>query len=192
MIAALYVHKKGPYVNRPDVDAWDIDRDARKYNGPYPVVAHPPCGHWGTYHHLCHDDGHTGPIAVDQVRRWGGVLEQPKRSKLWVATGLIHPTNYDSAFCLKDQYGGYTIEVNQYDWEHRALKPTWLYIVGCDRKQLPERPEPRPRERLSERNKYGKLKSVCELLSKNQRAISPPTFAEWLIEIAERCKNDGD
>jgi hypothetical protein len=47
MIAALYVEKGGAYYGIPDVDPWDIERDARKYAGPWPVVAHPPCSTWG-------------------------------------------------------------------------------------------------------------------------------------------------
>ncbi len=33
MIAALFVDRKGPYWGRPDVDAWDLERDAREYDG---------------------------------------------------------------------------------------------------------------------------------------------------------------
>lgn len=47
MIAALYVQRNGSYAGLPDVDLWDEQRDARKYAGPYPVVAHPPCQRWG-------------------------------------------------------------------------------------------------------------------------------------------------
>jgi hypothetical protein len=47
MIAALYVETDGTYYGLPDVDPWDQARDARRYAGPHPVVAHPPCQRWG-------------------------------------------------------------------------------------------------------------------------------------------------
>ena len=47
MIAALYVETNGAYFDLPNVDPWNDARDARLYNGPYPVVAHPPCQRWG-------------------------------------------------------------------------------------------------------------------------------------------------
>ena len=50
MIAALYVEKGGCY-DMPGIDLWDIERDARLYEGPWPVVAHPPCERWGRYWH---------------------------------------------------------------------------------------------------------------------------------------------
>lgn len=40
MIAALYIDERGPYVGRPDVDAWGISRDAKLYDGPHPVVGY--------------------------------------------------------------------------------------------------------------------------------------------------------
>lgn len=44
MIAALYVDELGPYMRMAGVDPWGITRDARRYKGPYPIVAHPDCG----------------------------------------------------------------------------------------------------------------------------------------------------
>lgn len=40
-IAALFVEPNGPYAGLPGVELWDLSRDARLYDGPYPVVAHP-------------------------------------------------------------------------------------------------------------------------------------------------------
>lgn len=67
MIAVLYIDPRGPYpkmgLNQSDpdpvnwaqrVDCWDATRDARLYAGPHPVVAHPPCKHWGRLKHLAH------------------------------------------------------------------------------------------------------------------------------------------
>ncbi len=47
-IAALYVATDGCYFGLSGVDTWDQARDARKYAGPYPVVAHPPCQRWAS------------------------------------------------------------------------------------------------------------------------------------------------
>jgi len=46
-VAALFVETDGCYFGVPDIDPWDINRDARDYRGPWPVVAHPPCQRWG-------------------------------------------------------------------------------------------------------------------------------------------------
>lgn len=35
-VAALFVSPKGPYWDRPDVDAWDEERDARGYRATAP------------------------------------------------------------------------------------------------------------------------------------------------------------
>ena len=94
-VAALYVDvARGPYAAMLGVECWGIERDATTYCGPYPVVAHPPCGHWGQMSHWC-----TRPLAerelaiaaVAQVRSHGGVLEHPATSRLWAECGLPRP-----------------------------------------------------------------------------------------------------
>lgn len=194
MIAALYVDvKRGPYPAIPGVDCWGVERDATKYAGPWPVIAHPPCGHWGRYSHKCFDDGHTGPIAVNQVRRFGGVLENPKDSKLWKRCGMPKPGE------LPDEFGGYSILVFQRDWGHPADKPTWLYIVGAPSANLPTFPKPQPErnawmdsrrvlkaKRADPGRKRG-VRGIAERLSKTQRHLTPPAFAAWLVEVARRC-----
>lgn len=181
-VAALYVDtKRGPYPSIPGVDCWGIERDATKFNGPGPVVAHPPCGHWGRYAQKAHDDGRTGPVAVNQVRTHGGVLEHPADSKLWKACGLPHTGT--------DAWGGWSMVVRQVDWGHVAAKRTWLYIVGRpigDKPPMPPRqpdPPPPPLLRTGRR-----IRGWVEMMSKTKRHLTPPAFAAWLVELARGCK----
>lgn len=175
MIAALYVDAKhGPYPAL-GVDCWGLDRDATRYGGPGPVIAHPPCGPWGRYHQKSHEDPGLAVTAVSQVRRFGGVLEHPKDSKLWAACGMPPPGHFP------DEWGGWTILVRQIDWGHRAEKPTWLYLVGCRVPPMPPKqpsPPPPPPFR-SGRQPRG----VLEVLSKKQRRLTPPAFAAWLVDL---------
>lgn len=182
MIAALYIDPRGPYPKIEGVDPWDEARDARLYNGPWPVVAHPPCGPWGRLRHLQNGgDKEQALIAVDQVRKWGGVLEHPATSKLWEAKGLPKPGEDP------DSFGGYTIEVAQVEWGHVARKLTWLYIVGVPRALIPLPPFPgrTPTHWVAGGGKgRGKVPPGIKVCSAQQRRRTPPLFARFLIEIA--------
>ncbi len=63
-IAALYVETNGCYFGLDGVDPWDEQRDARGYQGPHPVVAHPPCNLWVN-------------LAALNYKRWGGEHNRP-------------------------------------------------------------------------------------------------------------------
>ena len=172
-VAALYVDPKGPYPAL-GVEGWDEARDARLYAGPYPIIAHPPCGPWGPFKWRCQQDASLAIHAVAQVRAWGGVLEHPKSSGLWKHAGIPLPGEPPDAF------GGITLDVNQWDWGHRALKPTRLYIVRSAR--LPALPEPRPGRPDTSHERSQLLR-----LSRLQRRLTPPDFARWLVEVAASC-----
>src|SRR5690349_3019203 len=98
-VAALFVNPRGDYPRTPGVWAWDEKADARKYAGPWPVVAHPPCSRWcrlaglvqARWGHRVGDDGGCFASALASVREWGGVLEHPAYSKAWPAYGLATP-----------------------------------------------------------------------------------------------------
>lgn len=141
MIAALFVERGGVYY-APElaglVDPWDEKRDARKYAGPWPVVAHPPCQRWGRYWHggpsarvrrPLGDDGGCFASALASVRRCGGVLEHPEASHAWRAFGLIPPPRAGGWVAAGD-FLGWTCCVEQGHYRHRARKATWLYYVG--------------------------------------------------------------
>jgi hypothetical protein len=185
VIAALYVDARGPYPKMDGVDAWDAARDARLYAGPWPVVAHPPCGPWGRLRHLCrNDDPQLAVRAVEQVRAYGGVLEHPVDSLLFRHCRLPLPGEFP------DAWGGHTIEVCQCDWGHPARKRTWLYIVGAV--EIPPIPPPREpthwisggRGREGKKAKTTPVPPGIKVCSAQQRRRTPPAFARWLVELA--------
>lgn len=197
MVAALYVDARGPYARMAifGVDAWDESRDARTYAGPYPVVAHPPCGAWGSLRHMKVPnrarriaDAECGPLAVEQVRRWGGVLEQPARSLLWKECGIPAPGD------PVDEHGGYSIEIEQVRWGHPARKRTWLYLVRVPRPDPSTFPPPRePTHWVSggrnpnRKGSGGIVPPGIKVCSAQQRRITPPALAAWLVELARQA-----
>ena len=134
-VAALFVETDGVYFGLPGVDPWDEIRDARRYAGIKPVVAHPPCNKWSPLAYINQkripgyklgDDGGCFAAALNAVRAWGGVLEHPAGSLAWKHFGLDKPRrgmwlNYTD---------GWVTEVDQGRYGHRARKRTWLYVCG--------------------------------------------------------------
>ena len=141
-VAALFVEATGAYANIPEIDLWPIDRDARLYSGPYPVVAHPPCNLWGRFAHVNFarwGGEHNRPgndqgcfeAALGSVRRWGGVLEHPAFTDAWRAFGLVRPCpgrrGWSATSCPRE----WVCEVWQSAYGHLARKRTWLLYCGA-------------------------------------------------------------
>lgn len=145
-IAALFVETGGAYFGLPDVDPWDIKRDARLYAGSQPVVAHPPCERWGRYWYggpMLHKLGRRKQLGDDNgcfqhalacVRAFGGVIEHPEATHAWRAHGITAPPRCGGWIPAGDGIG-WTCCVEQGHYGHRARKATWLYAV---RTALPE------------------------------------------------------
>jgi len=187
-VAALYVERGGPYFSMPDVDPWDLERDARTYAGPHPVVAHPPCGPWGELRHLYRGCEHDcAPAALVSVRAWGGILEHPARSKFWPFAKLPGPGE------LPDELGGFTVEVDQCAWGHVARKRTRLYLVGIDRLRVettiltggtPTHWVAGSRRSRTGIGRGGTAPPGIKFCSAQQRRRTPPAFARWLVDLA--------
>lgn len=191
MIAALYIDPRGHYPKIEGVDCWDEKRDARLYGGPYPVVAHPPCGSWASLKHLYKKtDADCAPRAVEQVRAFGGVLEHPARSGLWAYCDLPKPEHADRF--------GFSIEIEQVSWGHVARKRTWLYIVGVDRAvvEATRKTGGNPTHwcsgfRTSKGSVPKRYKTNgsavppgIKICSAQQRRRTPVLFAKWLVGLA--------
>lgn len=195
-VAALFVRADSIYKTLPGVDCWDIERDARRWPGGCPAVAHPPCRAWGRLRHFAKprpDEKALALWAVERVREEGGVLEHPRASTLWPEAGLPRPGQ-------RDDYGGWTLGISQHWWGHRAEKLTLLYIVGCEPSDLPPMPmvlgesthviamDKRPGRGVNgERLRKG-MPGWRPEVSKPEREHTPPELARWLVEVARRCR----
>ena len=209
MIAALFVKTDGAYFNIPGVDPWDEVRDARKYQGPDPVVAHPPCQRWGKFwagqplwiartgeRKKKGDDSGCFAAALDAVRKFGGVLEHPWGSHAWPHFGLTVPPK-SGGWVKADDVGGWTCCVEQGRYGHYARKPTLLYVVGSELPELQwgvgEAQYPQ-----SAIEKYGLAycKRAGELAFKGggkdsaARIGTPAAFRDILLRIAETAGVD--
>lgn len=203
VVAALYVETGGCYFGLPSVDPWDQNRDARLYDGPHPVVAHPPCQRWGRFWHgstrkphqfeLGADDG-CFVAALDAVRRFGGVLEHPADSKAWTTFGLSRPRR-DGGWVRADARG-WTCYVEQGQYSHFARKPTWLYAVGITLPELrwgrlPQRLHPVAVERhgYEKARRIGMMAMVGGKRKTEIRNATPPEFRDLLISMAQTARN---
>ena len=181
-VAALFVRADSIYKTMPGVDCFDIERDARQWPGGCPVVAHPPCRQWGQLRQFAHGDAAEKLLAVEAVaavRLAGGVLEHPARSTLWAACGMPLPGR------APDAWNGWTAEIRQCDWGHKAEKRTWLYIVGCHPDDLPAMPE-RGEATGCIKPQRG-VPRTLKIVTKPEREHTPPALASWLIDLARRC-----
>lgn len=190
-VAALYVLPNGCYSSLEGVDPWPEHRDARKYSGPHPVVAHPPCARWsrlaGLVEHVYGfkkgDDGGTFASALASVRKYGGVLEHPAESAAWPAHDLPRPAHgaWIRTFC-----GGWVTQVAQSTYGHRAIKMTWLYYVGkCAPPQLDWSVAPHT-HRVSDVNNRGVRK--VSVMGRRERLATPPTFRDLLLAMARNAQ----
>lgn len=177
IVSALFVDPEGPYPQLPGVDCWDETRDAFKFRDSHPVVCHPPCGPWGKLSHFSRQDPNGAPFCLDRVRANGGVLEHPVGSKLWKCANLPFPGE------RQDRHGGYTVAVEQVSYGHVARKPTWLYIVRatCPELKTGGVPTHSVCNGRGQRLADGTRRERC---TAKQARITPPAFAELLVNIA--------
>jgi hypothetical protein len=206
VIAALYVETDGAYFGLPGVDPWDEARDARKYAGPHPVVAHPPCQRWGRFWHgstrkphqfKLGDDGGCFEAAFWAVTRFGGVIEHPCDSHAWAEFGIPKPPRSGGWIGASIGYGmppAWTCCVYQGKYGHLSGKPTWLFVSGVAFRDLPELRWGKTEQRLHpvalERHGYEKARRIGMMAmvgGKDKTRIrnaTPPEFRGMLIAIA--------
>lgn len=183
MVAALFVETNGIYFGLPNVDPFDIRRDARGYAGPYPVVAHPPCERWHQlsavnnkrWGYRINDDEGCFWFAYKAVRKFGGVLEHPAESRAFKFHHIPEPTG---PVWQRTIDGDWITEVCQSAYGHRARKRTWLLYSG--RNIPPELDWSQP----PGTHQIGFFDQKLPQLPKAERAATPQPFRDLLLSIA--------
>lgn len=135
----------------------------------------------------------TGPALAMEAGLWpvsgkvgvmGGVLEHPSTSRLWKVMNLPLPGKHD-------EFGGYTICIDQFWFGHKAQKKTFLYICGVPQSELPS--IPLRFEAIQyvvsscKRNKAGRRGNGKKEITKAEREHTPILLAEWLLKVAQKC-----
>lgn len=194
-VAALFVEKNGAYSGLDGIELWDEDRDARLYDGPHPVVAHPPCARWSRlagfvearHGYKVGDDGGCFEAALNAVRTWGGVLEHPAYSKAWDHFEIPKPRAHEG--WTLDVFGGASCYVEQRRYGMVTKKPTWLYAFGV---MLPElrwgfEPDSANRFNSTVRLPDGRRSGIAGFRDRdgNGQTIHTPTeFRDVLVDMA--------
>ena len=208
MIAALYVETNGCYFGLPSIDPWDEQRNAKLYDGPHPVIAHPPCQRWGKMwmgspsyvartgiRKKKGDDEGCFAAALASVRKFGGVLEHPYGSHAWPHFGLSKPSR-KGGWIKADEFGGLTCCVEQGRYGHWMRKPTLLLYYGKATPPELDWGVSAPNYPQWAIDRYGieRVKRMGEIAFKGggtdstHRIATPDKFKELLIALAELSK----
>jgi hypothetical protein len=187
-VAALFVERGGVYYGLPGVDPWDLERDARRYAGPYPVVAHPPCDRWHQLSAVNHKrwgyainkDGGCFAAALAAVRKWGGVLEHPAESRAFRFHGIPEPTSRGWQLTID---GDWITEVDQAAYGHRARKRTWLLYRGD------AAPPSLNWAETAGTHQIGFFDQARPQLPARERTATPAAFRDALLSIAHSARD---
>lgn len=183
-VSALFVRRNSIYKTLLS-DCWDIERNALKFQGSNPVICHPPCRAWGqlrTFAKPRDYEKNTALFCIDVIRENGGILEHPIASQLF--------KKYLPLPGLIDEFGGYSISVNQNWWGHKAEKMSLFYICGLPLKNLPLIPLSFDAitHVVARCSGYNEPMFKKKELSRPAREATPVDLAKWLIDVASKCK----
>lgn len=198
----MFVDTEGVYPKlRGMVNCWGVERDARKYIGTAPVVAHPPCQLWVNMAAVNYARALKEPnrkvvlpawypggtdegcfaSALTSVLRFGGVLEHPAESHAFAEFELCTTRVANWIWAVHPTVGVkyWFCEVWQSAYGHAARKRTWLLYSG-------KRPPFELRwDRQPGTHQVGWFDRNKPTLSKRAASATPEAFALELIRLAE-------
>jgi len=135
---------------------------------------------WGGEHNRPGNDEGCFASALGSVRRFGGVLEHPAKSRAWGAHNLAKPSG---SGWLQTGDGGFVCEVWQSAYGHRANKATWLYYVGVRAPFGLRWDRPKGDCQIGFHDQRGKAANK-PTLGKREANATPVEFRDELIRLA--------
>ena len=184
MHEVYFVAKNSYYRLLPDLDLFDLQRNALSTISNAPAIYHPPCRSWGRLRQFAKTPSGEHWLAVWailRIWRYGGVLEHPAGSKLWSFMKLARPGQ------RYDFHGGFSVSLNQSWFGYPAKKNTWLYIVGCEISDLPEMPL--CFNAITKTVSGSKNRNVLKELSHSERSRTTLQFNEYLVAVLNTIKS---
>lgn len=183
-VSALFVRSDSIYKSLL-FDCYDKARNAIYYERSNAVICHPPCRAWSRLRHFANPVEGESELAIwsiDLARKNGGVVEHPLGSSLWAHMNLPLGPNID-------EFGGYTVSINQHWYGHKAEKKSLLYICGCPRNKLPLIPIifDAVEYTVCSSSKIPVYRRNKKEITKAEREHTPEKLALWLIEVASLC-----
>jgi hypothetical protein len=118
--------------------------------------------------------------SIDKIRQNGGILEHPAGSRLF---GKYVPDTGET-----DEFGGFTILVDQYDFGHVAHKKTKLYICGIKPEDMPVLP---PKDETIHYCEKGKRRSIAGNVkgttrcTQYQREYTPEKLIDYFEQVLD-------
>ena len=90
-----------------------------------------------------------------------------------------------------DEYGGFSICIDQFWFGHKAQKKTLIYVCGCTQAELPSIPMrfDAVEYTVSSRIKKKSGRRTKKEITKSEREHTPNDLAKWLIKVAIKCKS---
>lgn len=154
-VSVLCVASGSNYYRIPGLDLWDTMRDAYKFTGQNPVIAHPPCAQWSRLHKFAKQNEYEKELAVfcwEKVNQNGGIFEHPAGS---------HFFKFIGADCKK------IVSVDQHWWGFPCRKRTYLYFNGFAPAQMPLN--------------FSSYQTTVDALHSSRRSIMPLEFCQYLL-----------
>lgn len=175
-IPVLFTAYNSLYNDNDIFDCYDVKRDAFSYTGRIPLIAHPPCRLFSRLRKLSSAnplEKKCAYFALARIRQFGGILEHPRSSTLWLNGGFVLDGSVDD-------YGGFLRSVNLSWFGFPAQKRTMLYFCGITPGQLP--PFPINLNAITHVISSSRISGKKEL-SSSYRSLTPKLMIDYFLEV---------